>query len=68
MININTTVAANTANSANPANSASPAFFLIFDCGDVELTLTNPKSYTYKSSPHVSTRTVKTCQREESLK
>jgi hypothetical protein len=65
MSNINTTIAANTANSANPA---SPAFFLIFDCATVELSLTNPKSNIYKTPPHAVTRAVKPCHRETSLK
>jgi hypothetical protein len=46
MSNINTTIAADTANSANTANSASAAFFLIFDCANVEPSLTNSKSTT----------------------
>jgi hypothetical protein len=68
MSNINTTIAANPANSASSANPASPAFFLIFDCANVEPSLTNPKSNTSKSTTHFFTRTVKPCHRETSLK
>jgi hypothetical protein len=55
MSSINVTIAAN---SADSANSSSPVFFLIFDCANVEPSLTNPKSNTYKISTHFVTGTV----------
>jgi hypothetical protein len=58
MSNKNLTIAASSANSANPANSARPVFFLIFDCGAVKPSLTNPKSNTYKSTIHFDTQSV----------
>jgi hypothetical protein len=65
MSNINTTIAAKSASSASPA---SPAFFLIFDCANVEPLLNNPKSNTYQSPLHAVTRAVKPCHRETFLK
>jgi hypothetical protein len=61
MSNINLTIAANSANLANPA---SPVFFLIFDCANVEPSLTNKESNTYKSTIHFDTQSVRACHRE----
>jgi hypothetical protein len=41
-----------------------PVFFLIFDRANVEPSLTNKESNTYKSIIHFDTHSVKTCQRE----
>jgi hypothetical protein len=72
---INVTIAGNTG--VQPSRPLAPpkaigrtagAFFLVFDCANVEPSLTDKESNTYKKLPHGDTCAVKTRQREKPRK